>query len=64
MEIYMPIKDVKKNYARQCSLYLSLIRKHIIDVRGMSVFACPGVFLDLCIYERTYDYEYKQREKA
>ena len=61
MEIYKPIKDVKK-YARQCSLYSSLIRKHIIDVRGMSVFACPGVFL---AYTRGFKYyEYKQREKA
>ena len=41
---------MSKKYARQCSLYSSLIHKHIIDIRGMSVFECAGDFLDLCIY--------------
>ena len=29
------------------SVYLSEIRKHIIDIRGMSVVECPGDSLDL-----------------
>ena len=32
---------------RQYSLYSSLIRKIIIDIRGMSVCECPGDSLDL-----------------
>ena len=47
----MPIKGVKK-YARQWSLYSSLIRKHIIDIRGISVFEWPRDFLDLGIFKR------------
>ena len=28
-------------------IYLYKSAKHIIDIRGMSVFECPGDFLDL-----------------
>ena len=45
----MPIKDAKRIsiYARQCSLYYTKSAKLILDIRGTSVYECPGEFLDL-----------------
>ena len=49
MEINMPIKDAKTLVFMQgyvlCINPKSL--QHIIDIRGMSVFECPGDSLDL-----------------
>ena len=44
----MPKKDAQNSiYAKQCSCKYPKPAKHIIDIRGMSVFECPGDSPDL-----------------
>ena len=44
----MPIKDAKTVFMQGNILCIyPKLAKHIIDIRGMSVFECPGYSLDV-----------------